>query len=266
MIEFKQIIGRGTRLFDGKDYFTIYDYVGAYQHFADPEWDGEPEDPEPHSSPRPHGPMDEVDPPIMADPPTPFGKIKIKLKDGKERSIGHMMATSFWSADGRPVSAEQFLTNLYGILPGFFSNEEELRSIWSNPLTRKTLLEKLDEAGFNEEALNDLQKMIDAEKSDLFDVLEYVSFAVLPISREERVAYARSNIFALLDDRQKEFLTFVLGKYIESGVGELAQEKLPNLLQLKYHSLTDASEILGGVDKIRETFVGFQKWLYEKVA
>jgi type I restriction enzyme R subunit len=42
MIEFKQIVGRGTRLFEGKDFFTIYDYVNAYHHFADPEWDGEP--------------------------------------------------------------------------------------------------------------------------------------------------------------------------------------------------------------------------------
>ena len=47
MIEFKQIIGRGTRLYDGKDYFTIYDFVKAYRHFSDPEWDGEPLEPEP---------------------------------------------------------------------------------------------------------------------------------------------------------------------------------------------------------------------------
>jgi type I restriction enzyme R subunit len=47
MIEFKQIIGRGTRLYDGKDYFTIYDFVKAYRHFGDPEWDGEPLEPEP---------------------------------------------------------------------------------------------------------------------------------------------------------------------------------------------------------------------------
>src|SRR5690606_1017410 len=46
MIEFKQIIGRGTRVFDGKDYFTIYDFVKAYEHFNDPEWDGEPLPPE----------------------------------------------------------------------------------------------------------------------------------------------------------------------------------------------------------------------------
>src|SRR4029077_14826667 len=47
IIEFKQIIGRGTRLYEGKDYFTIYDFVRAHQHFGDPEWDGEPLDPEP---------------------------------------------------------------------------------------------------------------------------------------------------------------------------------------------------------------------------
>jgi type I restriction enzyme R subunit len=46
MIEFKQIIGRGTRLYDGKDYFTIYDFVKAHHHFSDPEWDGEPMEPD----------------------------------------------------------------------------------------------------------------------------------------------------------------------------------------------------------------------------
>ena len=65
-------------------------------------------------------------------------------------------------------------------------------------------------------------------------MLEYVSFAVKPITREVRVADAQSNMFALLDNKQKEFLEFVLMKYIESGVEELDEEKLPSLLELKY--------------------------------
>jgi type I restriction enzyme R subunit len=130
-------------------------------------------------------------------------------------------------------------------------------------MTRKTLLARLSDAGYGREELSTLQKLIDAEKSDLFDVLEYVSFAVKPITREARVATSQPAIFALLDNKQKEFLEFVLSKYIESGVEELDQEKLPVLLQNKYQSLGDAIDILGDVPGISSLFVDFQKFLYQ---
>ena len=106
--------------------------------------------------------------------------------------------------------------------------------------------------------------MINAEKSDLYDVLEYVSFAIQPITREERVANAQFNIYEGLDNKQKEFLEFVLSKYIETGVDELDQDKLPSLLEFKYQSITDAIEELGCVDNIKNTFIAFQKYLYIK--
>jgi len=265
MIEFKQIVGRGTRLFDGKEYFTIYDFVDAYHHFSDLEWDGEPIDETIDKKPKkPKGP---VEPPVTSDPPEPSKrKIRIKLRDGKEREIQHVIATSFWGANGKPLSSEEFLKGLFGALPEFFKSEDELRKIWSNPITRKTLLEKLFDAGYGKEELIALQKLINAEKSDLFDVLEYISFAIKPITREKRVAQAQSKIFNGLNNKQKEFLEFVLAKYIETGVEELDQEKLPNLLTLKYQAIHDAEEILGRVENIRSTFIDFQKYLYEKVA
>ena len=167
-------------------------------------------------------------------------------------------------ADGKPISAEEFLSNLFGALPAFFKSEDELRKIWSYPMTRKTLLEKLAEAGYGKDVLVTMQTLINAEKSDLFDVLEYVSYAVRPITRETRVQDAQSKIYALLDTKQKEFLEFVLSKYIETGVEELDQEKLPDLLTLKYNAISDATEVLGSVEAIRNTFIEFQKYLYER--
>jgi len=118
MIEFKQIIGRGTRLFDGKEYFTIYDFVDAYHHFLDPEWDGEPIDETTEEEPkRPEGSKDSPESPEPPEPPRK--KIKIKLRDGKEREIQHMISTSFWSADGKPISVEEFLHAMFGALPEF---------------------------------------------------------------------------------------------------------------------------------------------------
>jgi len=284
MIEFKQIVGRGTRLFDGKEFFTIYDFVNAYHHFADIEWDGEPLEPEPSepkSLPQPC-PVCLQLPCVCAkktkEPCEICGelfcncnkkqKIKIKLKDGKEREIQSMISTSFWSVDGKPISAEDFLNNLFGELPNLFKNEDELRTLWSNPLTRRTLLEKLEEAGFGKEELTTLQKLIDAEKSDLFDVLEYVfNSDIKPITREARVAAAQATIFALLDKNQKEFIEFVLSKYVETGVEELDQDKLPLLLTNKYQSLEDAKDVLGDVSNISRLFIEFQQYLYkQKVA
>jgi len=265
MIEFKQIIGRGTRLFDGKEYFTLYDFVGAYHHFTDPEWDGEPADPPSpkETPPENHEGSDGVETGQQEETAYQKTTVKIKLADGKERQIQHMIATSFWGADGKPISADEFLHNLFGTLPGFFKNEEELRQIWSSPITRKVLLDRLEGAGYGNEELSNLQKLISAEKSDLFDVLEYVAFAMPPITRETRVAHAQNRIFLGLDIKQKEFIEFVLSKYIESGVEELDQEKLPGLLQLKYQAITDATEELGGVKQIRELFISFQKYLYK---
>ena len=267
MIEFKQIVGRGTRLFDGKEFFTIYDFVNAYQHFADPEWDGEPIEPEDPSTPKP--PIKPIEP---KEPKDDDGeekkerrkKIKVKLRDGKEREIQHMMSTSFWGSDGKPISAEEFLNNLFGALPEFFKNEGELRKIWSNPITRKTLLQKLDDAGYGKDQLTALQKLVDAEKSDLFDVLEYVFNSENKImTREERVLATQATIFALLNDKQKEFIDFVLSKYIESGFEELDQEKLPILLTNKYQTFEDAGLQLGDLSKVKDLFIGFQSHLYQ---
>ena len=262
MIEFKQIIGRGTRLFDGKEYFTIYDFVDAHHHFADPEWDGDPEEPVETPAPIDRPPRKTKEPPEGYEPKV---KLKIKLRDGKERQIEHMSSTLYYSADGRPISAQQFVENLYGVLPAFFQSEEELRKIWSNPVTRKTLLEELEKAGFGKEELSIAQSLINAENSDLLDVLEYISFLQPPISRELRVAKSQSKIFAALTNEQKQFVEFVLSKYIETGVEELDQEKLPHLLTLKYKAIEDAKEILGTIDSIRKLFVEFQGRLYQPI-
>ncbi|PIR49336.1 restriction endonuclease subunit R, partial [Candidatus Peregrinibacteria bacterium CG10_big_fil_rev_8_21_14_0_10_54_7] len=191
-------------------------------------------------------------------------KVKIKLSDGKEREIQHMVSVSFWSADGKPLSLQEFLEEMLGELPAFFKDEDELRKIWSKPDTRKAFLEKIAELGFNRDQLETVQKMIAAEESDLFDVLSYVSFAKKPITREKRVDEARSAIYKGLDEKQQDFLEFVLSKYIDYGVDELSEEKLPKLLNLKYQAIADAEKELGSVDLIRSVFIGFQKFLYGK--
>jgi len=270
LIEFKQIIGRGTRLYDGKDYFTIYDFVKAHHHFSDPEWDGEPLEPEARDyreqPPEPQRKPDEAtDPPAEYTPPR--RKAKVRLADGKERTIQHMMCTSFWHPDGTPMSARQFMELLFGRLPEFFHDEDELRDIWSVPDTRRRLLEGLAEKGFGREQLAEMQRIIDAEHSDIFDVLAHVAYALPPVTREVRAANARLYGFSRFSEKQQTFLDFVLQHYVNVGVEELDQEKLTPLLRLRYNdSIADAIADLGRPEDIGSLFTGFQKYLYQQQA
>jgi len=290
IIEFKQIIGRGTRLYDGKDYFTIYDFVKAHHHFSDPEWDGEPiepEEPKPCTKcgcrpcvcetpqPRPCPVCGESLCEWPTEPCPVCGKphcvckrktrAKVKLADGKERTIQYMMATTFWHPDGTPMSAQQFMELLFGKLPEFFKDEGELRTLWSAPDTRKRLLEGLADKNFGKDQLAEMQTIIGAEGSDLFDVLAYVAYALPPLTREERAARAKVIMSTHFNSKQRVFLDFVLSHYVRVGVEELDKEKLTPLLRLKYHdSIADAVADLGRPEEIGNVFAGFQKYLYQQ--
>lgn len=288
MIEFKQIIGRGTRLFDGKDYFTIHDFVKAHHHFNDPQWDGEPVEEEPCPKCRMRPCVCEVTPlgpcPTCGKSPCECPrepcpvcgrinciceqkrKLKVKLADGKERTIQHMMMTTFWHPDGTPMSAQQFMELLFGKLPDFFQSEDELRKLWSAPDTRAKLLAGLAEKGFGPNQLSEMQKCIDAEKSDIFDVLAYVRYSTPTITREVRADHARVYINSTFNAKQQAFLDFVLSHYVTVGVEELDQQKLTPLLRLKYGAIQDAVAELGMPAEIGRTFAGFQKYLYAETA
>lgn len=198
MIEFKQIIGRGTRLFDNKDYFTIYDFVKAYEHFQDEEWDGEPQEPvvvDPKSGNGSDRAKDRPDNPYTVEPKGTNRKVKIKLADGKERELEQTQTTTFWSADGKPISAEEFIKKLFGDIPDLFQDETELRTLWSRPDTRKSLLTGLTEKGYGDAELKVIARIINAEKSDIYDVLTYIAYAAKPITREDRVIKHKDLIF-----------------------------------------------------------------------
>src|SRR3989344_977307 len=213
IIEFKQIVGRGTRIFEGKHFFTIYDFVDAYKNFNDPEWDGEPLEPVLTEKGAKHLTLKEKKEEYELDSEEDKRKvITIKLGDGKEREIQHMSSTYFLNSNGKPISPREFLEKMFGDLPKLFKDEQTLREIWSSPTTRRAFLIKLADAGYEIEVLKEAQKLINAEKSDLFDVLEYISSAKKPITREERVAKSQNKIFDDLDINQKEFLDFVLTK------------------------------------------------------
>lgn len=316
MIEFKQIIGRGTRMYDGKSFFTVYDFVKAHHNFSDPEWDGEPLPPDekPDAEPcdiceshpcaclcldcgfnpcncqidTPDEPCDECrqspcscagnngEPcsdcgyaPCLCNTDEDDGetggkeKIVITLKDGKARQIQHMKSVLFMGADGEMLTAAQFVEQLFGDLPRFFGNEDELREIWSYPTTREKLLTDLHEAGYDDEKLDSMRHIIDAKDSDVYDLLAYVAYARETHTRKERVFNAKPSISKAFTYKQVEFIEFILDKYIEDGVEELAAKKMRSLVELKYNTISDAAAEFGSPAAIRDTFIGFQRYLYE---
>ena len=281
MIEFKQIIGRGTRLYDGKYYFTIYDFVKAYENFQDRAWDGEPVCPVCGNNPctceegdgdgeaEGGGDACEPDPDYNKKPRKDDGgeevekpeRLEIRLSDGRTRRIRFIKSDMFWGADGKPISAEEFLNEMFGRMPEFYTTIEELTEKWSSPKTREELLEKMGDAGYDKEILNSIRTLIDAEDSDLLDVLEYISFNVEPIQRTERVRRAEAYV-AGLSARQQEFVRYVISLYLREGVEELGTSKLPELLKMKYGSTQDGIAALGGLDNAKNTFYSFQRRLY----
>ena len=262
MVEFKQIIGRGTRLFEDKEYFTIYDFVKAHHLFSDPEWDGDPVPPEEPSEPKPPRTPD-PDKPTIERPQ----KIRIELGEGKVREFEFTMTTTFWGPNGEQLTVEQFLKNLFGELPSFYKNEADLRRIWSDPLTRSELLTKLGEQGFSLVDLGKIQELISATESDLYDVLAYISFAAPRKTREKRATGARRQVAMQFSNRTRDFIDFVLDHYVTEGVEELDPLKLPQLLELKYGGIQDALKAIGATaDSVRDAFFQFQKYLYEEPA
>lgn len=294
MIEFKQIIGRGTRLYEGKEFFTVYDFVKAHYNFADPAWDGEPVCGKCNQTPctcsRGGNKVCETcnqrpcvcEKPVCDEcgsspcvclkapceecgnkPCTCEKRVEIKLADGKIRQIRHISSVMYWSPDGKPITAREFVERMFDDLPQFFGNEDELRNIWSNPETRDKLLVDLAEAGYDKQQLDAMKDLIEAKDSDVYDVLAFVAYAREAQTRQHRVDHAKPAItLAYTDSKQQEFIDFILQQYIGQGVEELSLKKMRELLELKYNSIHDAANYFGSTKIIRETFVGCQRYLY----
>lgn len=268
MIEFKQIIGRGTRTYEGKDFFTIWDFVKAHGNFNDPEWDGEPLEPEPPGEPRPpiNGPEPEPGDPTGGgdDGPEepPREKIVVKLSDGKVRKIKYIASTTYWSHEGKPISAAEFLERLFGDLSGIVTDEDQLRAVWSDPDNRERFLEQLSDRGYDRDRLDDIRRLVDAPDSDLFDVLSYILFTNPPKTRSERADSVRSDGMAEAQLETKALLLAILSAYEKRGESELATKKLGTFLTARYGSVSEGKVKLGGLDAIRGAFRDMQASLY----
>jgi type I restriction enzyme R subunit len=268
MTEFKQIIGRGTRVFEGKDFFTIMDFVGATNLFYDPAWDGEDLPSNGGGEKQSKEPKNKTDAADSDD--TEKGdekptneKVTIDIKGKKLKVIN--IETTYVGMDGIPLKTEDYLELLIGILGKFYNDENGLREIWSNPINRKDLLNKLREMHIDESQLNDLKVIFEAENSDIYDVLAHISFNLNIKTRNERVLAVESSEFVekFHNEKAKEFIEFILERYKKDGVKELDEDKLGKLVDLSgLGTVREVAQNFGGIPQMRDEYFELQKEIY----
>jgi len=271
MTEFKQIIGRGTRVFEGKDFFTIIDFVGATNLFYDDAWDGLPEEQVDDTA------VDTTN--VVEEPKKEYGKKKTKESsesnsDSKEKVTINIkgrklkvinIETTYVGEDGIPLKTHEFLEFLVGILDKFFHDEKQLREIWSDPVKREELLEKLRSMQIDEVQLEELKSIFEAEESDIYDVLAHLSFNLDIKTRSDRAfaVHYRKYIEKYHNDKVKAFLNFILERYEKDGVKEMGSDKLSTLIKL---SVIDRSVLkeafVSDRTSAREGYFGLQREIY----
>lgn len=271
MVEFKQIIGRGTRVFDGKDYFTIIDFTGATNLFYDEKWDGPQSTDTDGESKQKADKSQTFDPfpPEMAEPEiisVPKQKLKVKLLDNRELKIVNI-ETRYIGEDGKPLTAEQYLLSLVGRLPALYHSEEQLRTLRSDPKMREDLLSELQKIGLDQEQFRMLQEMFEAPESDLFDVLTYLSYGEEMKTRAERVNRVLDQDLLKQTENltARSFLEYVLRYYDQYGSTELVQSKMGELIKLYGRgqiNIVDFTKAFGGQEVLMQAWRELQRELF----
>ena len=123
------------------------------------------------------------------------------------------------------MSAAEFLERLFGDLAGLIADEDELRATWADPDNRERFLEQLSDHGYDQSRLEDIRHLVDAPRSDLFDVLGYVLFAHAPKTRHERAEDVRRGGIPGVGEEMRQLLLGILRAYETHGEGELATPK-----------------------------------------
>lgn len=287
IVEFKQIMGRGTRLFDGKYYFTLIDFVGATKNFQDAEWDGDPfcpvcgnypctcnKKPKPDKCPKCGKDPCECPPPPPPEPCPVCGhlpctcpggsknKVKVKLSRLRELTLYTEWDEKIQFGD-ELLSIDEYIKRLFGMLPSFLDGEDDLRKRWSQPDTREQLLDVLAQSGFPEDKLEMTRRILELEQCDMLDVLAYIAYETTPIERERRAKILMEQARKKYTKEQMDFVDYIMKLYVRNGFKELGSDKLPTLIQMKYHSAVDAVRTLNlQPDQIRSFYLGMQQQLY----
>jgi len=278
MTEFKQIIGRGTRVRDdyGKLFFNILDYTGsATRLFADPEFDGDPAlvteeemsaDGEPIGEPKvieeePPADTDDVSVPPLTFDDGPVEHRKYYVDGGAVEIAAHLVYEL--DADGKRLLVKKFTEYTADSVRSMYPSAADLRSRWSNADQRAAIIAALEGRGISFEELAEVAKQPDA---DPFDLLCHVAYSAPIRSRRERAAAVRNNgkeFFDRFTNGARAVLDELLEKYVEFGT---AQFQIPDALKVppisRHGNVVEIARLFGGVEQLREAVGHLQQRLY----
>ncbi|MEQ8288729.1 MAG: DEAD/DEAH box helicase family protein [Gammaproteobacteria bacterium] len=284
MTEFKQIIGRGTRLREDyeKYYFNILDYTGtATRHFADKEFDGDPEfileeeidddgnttattvvEPGPGNLDDDDTVIVEPEPSTIVEPPEPNDDPrKYYVEQGKVSIATHL--TQDIGADGKQLRATEFRDYTGEVVRSLFVDVADFRHGWTDPARRLEIISELEEKGIS---ISEAAEAVGISEADPFDLLCHLAWNAPVLTRKERAARLRKetpDFFEAYSDQARQILDTLLAKYAEHGPAEFS---IPDSLKVPPISdLGNVTEIInrfGGADELRTAVTKLQKLLY----
>ena len=268
IVEYKQIIGRGTRVFDGKDFFTVYDFRWATTKFVDEIWDWLPEDDFEKEEKILENKNKEENfedfLPKDEEIKEKNEKIFVKLGDNREVKIINIETRYLDPSTGKHLSSEDFIKKILGELPKFYQNEHDLRLAWANPETREKFLKNLEYIWLDAEQIENLKKIFEAEKSDIFDILAYISYGNEMKNRDERSKIAKSILEKYENPKAKDFLQFLLGLYEREWIMSFKKEGLSSKIELFNRWLArEIAAEFGWVQELKQAYYDLQKGIYE---
>lgn len=267
IVEYKQIIGRGTRVFDGKDFFTVYDFRWATTKFVDEIWDWLPEeDFEKEEKEKELQKQEKFENILPKDEEIKEKneKIFVKLGDNREIKIINIETRYLDPTTGKHLSSEDFIKKILGELPKFYQNEHDLRLAWANPETREKFLKNLEYIWLDAEQIENLKKIFEAEKSDIFDILAYISYGNEMKNRDERSKIAKSILEKYKNPKAKDFLQFLLELYEREWIMNFKKDGLSSKIELFNRWLArEIAAEFGWVQELKQAYYDLQKRIYE---
>ena len=268
IVEYKQIIGRGTRVFDGKDFFTVYDFRWATTKFVDEIWDWLPEEDFEKEEKILENKNKEENfedfLPKDEEIKEKNEKIFVKLGDNREIKIINIETRYLDPSTGKHLSSEDFLKKILGELPKLYQNEHDLRLAWVNPETREKFLKNLEYIWLDAEQIENLKKIFEAENSDIFDILAYISYGNEIKNRTERSKIAKSILEKYKSPKAKDFLQFLLELYEREWIMNFKKDGLSSKIELFNRWLArEIAAEFGWVQELKQAYYDLQKGIYE---
>lgn len=286
MTEFKQIIGRGTRLREDyhKLYFTIMDFKGATRLFADPDFDGEPVviyEPEPDG---PVVPPDEQEPPTITGEPAPQPYVPTSGENGDENPSGGegrikyvlgdvevqvaVERSQYLDADGKLITENYRVLlkeDIRKSLRAQFGSLTDFLRRWSETERKQAILDELRNRGVPLEVLQ--QAVPNGEDIDAFDLVAHVAFDRKPLTRRERANKVRKrDVFGRYGEQARAVLEALLEKFADHGVQDIEDPKILELPPFdQYGTKTEIRRgIFGGADKYAQAITELEQALYDE--